>query len=251
MKFGTNFREIYDRLGTFYTRSHEGESAEARRKLIVKLIRQGKILEIGCAEGFMTGAILEKNVDLVAADISHNYIKRARRQFPQVKYLVMDAANMPLRDDIFDTVILSAVLEHVPEPYYLLEEVHRVLRNGPDTTLILVVPNVLSLSNISGHFLRMYEKYMNIYDGHINFYDYGSVLQLYKKIGFEPVRLYAPYFKIAKFDFLLDLFGLRRILQRYFPQFAHEILVMARKGDKPEYWEKVGAHLDKREATQG
>jgi SAM-dependent methyltransferase len=52
--------------------------------------------------------------------------------------VVADGAALPLRPGVFDAVICSEVMEHVPEPDRLLEEAHRVLRTGG--VLLMCVP---------------------------------------------------------------------------------------------------------------
>lgn len=52
--------------------------------------------------------------------------------------VVADAANMPFQDSVFDYVICSEVLEHVPDPRRVLAEIHRVLR--PGGKLLATVP---------------------------------------------------------------------------------------------------------------
>lgn len=49
-----------------------------------------------------------------------------------------DGVRMPFEDDSFDTVILTEVLEHCPQPEITLAEVRRVLR--PESKLFLTVP---------------------------------------------------------------------------------------------------------------
>jgi SAM-dependent methyltransferase len=44
--------------------------------------------------------------------------------------VVGDGHRLPFKDEIFDAVILEAVLEHVREPKMVVSEVHRVLRPG-------------------------------------------------------------------------------------------------------------------------
>ena len=43
--------------------------------------------------------------------------------------IVFDAHNIPFEDSTFDGVIIQAVLEHVVDPYRVVEEIHRVLKN--------------------------------------------------------------------------------------------------------------------------
>ncbi len=44
--------------------------------------------------------------------------------------VVADAGKLPFKDDLADLVILSAVLEHVPNPYWVVSEVLRTLKRG-------------------------------------------------------------------------------------------------------------------------
>lgn len=48
------------------------------------------------------------------------------------------ALQLPFQDGMFDTVLSTEVMEHVPEPHQMLAEIARVLR--PDGTLILTIP---------------------------------------------------------------------------------------------------------------
>lgn len=38
--------------------------------------------------------------------------------------------NLPFRDSVFDVILCTQVLEHVPEPEMILRELHRVIRQG-------------------------------------------------------------------------------------------------------------------------
>lgn len=52
--------------------------------------------------------------------------------------VVADAADLPFRDNSFDVVLCSEVLEHVPKPRKVLSESYRVLR--PGGSLLVCVP---------------------------------------------------------------------------------------------------------------
>ncbi|WP_197748120.1 methyltransferase domain-containing protein [Mycolicibacterium helvum] len=44
--------------------------------------------------------------------------------------IILDGHSIPFREESFDGVIAQAVLEHVLDPHKIVEEIHRVLRNG-------------------------------------------------------------------------------------------------------------------------
>lgn len=60
--------------------------------------------------------------------------------------------NLPFASCVFDTVISTEVLEHVPEPSALFHEVHRVLRPGGH--LILTTPQTWGLHHVPHDYYR-------------------------------------------------------------------------------------------------
>ena len=85
--------------------------------------------------------------------------------------VVGDALNLPFKDDSFDTVISSQVLEHVEKPWIMIKEIRRVLKeNG---TCILTAP-----------FLIPYHA-----DPHDYFrYTKEGIMSLFKNEGFEIIE---------------------------------------------------------------
>lgn len=65
------------------------------------------------------------------------------------------ARALPFRDECFDTVLLSDVLEHVPEPTRCLEEIERVL--APDGILLMNTPFLYWLHEIPHDYYRYTE----------------------------------------------------------------------------------------------
>lgn len=87
--------------------------------------------------------------------------------------IVGDITNIPEKDESFDVVLCTEVLEHLPDPVKALEEFQRLLRkNG---TLILTAP-FCSLTHFAPyHYSSGFNRY---------FYEYHL-----KKLGFEIIEL--------------------------------------------------------------
>lgn len=66
--------------------------------------------------------------------------------------LVADARAMPLAGQSVDVVLCTQVLEHIPEPVRVLDEIRRVLR--PGGTLILSVPAIFPQHGSPGDYWR-------------------------------------------------------------------------------------------------
>lgn len=97
------------------------------------------ILEIGCGEGMMFDGSPVRPVQM---DVSLTRLRRF--QTPGSRVLCADAYDLPFAADVFQVVLLVAVLEHTRRPARILEEAHRVLR--PGGRVIIVVPNDVTLS---------------------------------------------------------------------------------------------------------
>jgi ubiquinone/menaquinone biosynthesis C-methylase UbiE len=54
--------------------------------------------------------------------------------------IIASGTNLPIKDNYFDIVICSAVLEHTPEPWKIINEIYRVLNSSGE--LILTVPHI-------------------------------------------------------------------------------------------------------------
>jgi LmbE family N-acetylglucosaminyl deacetylase/SAM-dependent methyltransferase len=84
---------------------------ERRRALVLGLLgsrRHGRALEIGCADGRLTEALLERCDDVVALDTSHRAVTAARARAPRAT-IVRGTAPADLPSGPFDLVLLSEV----------------------------------------------------------------------------------------------------------------------------------------------
>ena len=94
-----------------------------------------KILEIGSGWGWKIIYIAQKyNAQAIWIDLNQHFLSQATTKSQelwvqnQVEFLEMDALNMDFWDNSFDIVIMSDVLEHIPQTERLVSEVHRVTK---------------------------------------------------------------------------------------------------------------------------
>ncbi len=66
--------------------------------------------------------------------------------------IVGDGRSMPLADASIDVVLITQVLEHIPEPIAVISEIHRVLK--PGGTLLLSVPSIFPQHGSPGDYWR-------------------------------------------------------------------------------------------------
>jgi SAM-dependent methyltransferase len=96
-------------------------------------------LDLGCGDGGASGVYLtERSHSYLGVDVSEAAIELAKRRGLEA-VRIDDASILPFRDESFDVVVCSEVLEHLFEPHLAAAEAFRVLRLGG--RLIATVPN--------------------------------------------------------------------------------------------------------------
>ena len=119
----------YDRHAGMQRRMAHGLAAVAEEPLA----RAGRILEIGCGTGYLTGLIRQVNQEarLVALDLDAALVEAARRRLgpeAEVAWLVADA-EAPLRGE-YDLIIANATFQWFTRPGETLAALYRNLAPG-------------------------------------------------------------------------------------------------------------------------
>ncbi len=89
------------------------------------------VVDGGCGMGFLSAILARlRDVDLIAMDLDGERLAWARREDVPARLVRASVTCMPLTDASVDRVLLSEVLEHLPDDGAALAEVRRVLRPG-------------------------------------------------------------------------------------------------------------------------
>ena len=113
--------------------------AERIKWFVQRFRLQGRrVLDIGCGRGNNTLHFLDSDNTAVGMDLQPSLIAdfRSRTESPAV---MGDACCLPFRDQCFDVVCFSEVIEHLQDPESALAEIGRVLR--PDGYVLLTTEN--------------------------------------------------------------------------------------------------------------
>jgi len=133
-----------------------------RRKAIRLLLKpkEGeKFLDAGCALGVWVREFARKGCESVGVDYCESFIKRARelkekRGLKNCKFEVMDITKLSYKDDSFDWVLCSEVLEHIEDVRAAVKELVRVASKY----LVVTVPVRGLITLISDAFVAIVER---------------------------------------------------------------------------------------------
>jgi dolichol-phosphate mannosyltransferase len=137
----------------------------------------GKTLDIGCG----SSVILQSINDVVGLDILHNKLRYMRRyDVPLVRASIFA---LPIRDESFDCVVCSQVIEHIPYDEVIFTELRRVLR--PGGLLILGTPDYATIGWRTIEPLYGFFAPGGYKDEHITHYTRDGLIAICRRFGFE------------------------------------------------------------------
>jgi len=194
-----------------------------------KEARKGmRVLEVGCNVGANIQMFNDlfpdaRDMEFYGVDISEKAIQIAKEKVKNRSFAVGDAENLGYKDNCFDIIVCTEVLEHLPTPYKALKEIHRVLNwNG---IIIITTPNKENiLKKMAGKKIKErveadcqtvppHQKREGSF-GHISVLSSRELIQTLKKVGFkvERIRKGSLVYGLPFFDRHQIFFGFLLIL---------------------------------------
>lgn len=96
---------------------------------MLDLHKEERILDIGCGRGYFTPKIIDQCSAYMGIDYRIWRIRRLNDH--RVSYVLCNGLSLPFRDNSFDKVLLSSVVQMVDKDVELMDEARRVLKvNG-------------------------------------------------------------------------------------------------------------------------
>ena len=159
------------------------------------------ILDIGTADGLMLSNLKDAFPNTTCIGIEYAEDLMSCCESKTINLIQGDALVLPIKDNVFDVVIATAIIEHVSEPIRLVREAFRVLRkNG---ILIMTTPHPFweGIATHIGHLKR---------EEHHELINLGKLISLFNIVGFEIVN--AEQFMISPIGIPFEM-ALERILK--------------------------------------
>jgi len=199
------FNEDYFRgRGSGYKRGYEVIEKQVKTFIwpfVLKYVKpcpSMKVLDIGCAYGYLLRLFDDVGCETYGIDVSEYAIEQARR-ITKARLYVWDVdRGLPMfHDDFFDLVTMLHVIEHLCSPYNVLKEVHRVLR--PEGKLVVSTPNLNAIARLLLKLIGREKEWYGFRDEtHIYLFTPLSLRFLVKRCGFKVLAVEAPLMPLRK-----------------------------------------------------
>ena len=146
-------------LKEFYSQRHGWRHKGEERMRFAKATKLARVqagahvLDIGARDGGLR-AFLPKDIRYQGMDIA--------QEFERPEVLIRDISEgIPFPDGSFDNVFTIEVLEHVPNPFGAIAEIHRVLK--PGGVWVVSVPNPYHLKELVWNLFRIPDRQGHIF----------------------------------------------------------------------------------------
>lgn len=194
------------------------------------------VLDVGCGNGLFTISLKKKYGCLLnGIDGSDYAVESAKRLGFDDVQLINDFCRdtIPYNNSQFDFVFCKDVFEHLLDPVFLTNEIHRVLRLKG--LLLLHIPNHFTLV---GRIRFLFRNNIDTYNyfptatrwnfPHIRFFTYESIIRLLERCHFQVIRNYSDYFVSFPFQNLPLMGKVGKLFAKWNPdQFSEGYTVLA------------------------
>lgn len=204
----------HDPVGGDATRVCEAPSQDEQRPELVALIPPGvsRVLDLGCGFGGLGWRLIQDRIDqhdlgtltVHGIDASPGVLKTARERLDRVWQF-----DLNLLDDAwhaqewysykYDCIILADILEHLVDPWSVLERIKPLL--APGGCIVASIPNIRNVANlyelvVKGewrYFLHQRDEYRGPHDNvlswaHLRFFTRKSIQELFEGAGYRIDR---------------------------------------------------------------
>jgi glycosyltransferase involved in cell wall biosynthesis len=187
-------------LGLFYRRNLDVQPTEhggiyeaklgfnsSHTYAIDSVARESRVLDIGCAGGYVGEALVAKGCSLTGVDRSADAKDATFQEFIQ---LDLDSEELDFDPASYDTVLMLDVIEHLSEPERFMAAFAKRARQKPDLKIIVTTGNVgfiiIRLSMLFGMF--NYGKRGILDLTHKRLFTFATLRSLFEQFGFEVLE---------------------------------------------------------------
>lgn len=195
---------FYDNFSDVWASKINNSETNKRIKVIFKDLLSSKdlknkrFLEVGCGLGYFSNKAFKLGAKVTGIDIGPKLVSINKKLTPRGTFKVASASKLPFRNNSFDLVLSTEVIEHVDKQKEALKEMSRVLKKGG--ILVITTPNRV--------FKPLFDflSYIKIrpYHGYENWIYSWDMLEIMQSNGLNLVK--SRYFNFIFPNLILDMF---------------------------------------------
>lgn len=152
----------------------------------VNYVKEGKVLDIGCADGLESDYLSKKHLQVTGIDISSIFISKASNKYPLVEFKTMDMEDLIYPNSTFNGIWASASFIHIPKERAgdVMSNFHRVLKKD----------GILFISTKFGNYNRLWKnRFMNWGERHFSHYTKKELCEVVEESGFRVLEINRNY----------------------------------------------------------
>jgi 2-polyprenyl-3-methyl-5-hydroxy-6-metoxy-1,4-benzoquinol methylase len=182
-----------------------------------------RMLEVGCSTGNFA-SIVKSYMDIEVWGIEIDALSAEIAKTKMSKVIVNDVktALKELPDEYFDCIVFNDVLEHLVDPWDILNEIKKHL--SKEGVIVASIPNFLEFNNIY-KIIRTadweYQEYGILDNTHLRFFTKKSIIRMFEKCGYSILKIEGinPMATGRKWK-LINLITLGRLIDTKYLQFV-------------------------------
>jgi O-antigen biosynthesis protein len=157
------------------------------------------VIDFGCATGYFCKFLKARGCKVTGVDINENAVQSAKQYCENVIVADLDITPLSeiLENNYFDVAVFGDVLEHIKNPWSVLQQVHYLLKE--DGYVVASIPNIahgaVRLALLQGKF--EYANFGILDSTHLRFFTKDTVNQLFEDSGYAVTSI-----SRTKLDFL-------------------------------------------------
>jgi 2-polyprenyl-3-methyl-5-hydroxy-6-metoxy-1,4-benzoquinol methylase len=168
------------------TNENELDENNSSKKQLDLIGNNKRVIDFGCATGYFAQFLKQRGCYVVGVELNPEAAKMAEHYCDEVFVADLDFVSVPeiLRDQKFEVAVFGDVLEHLRDPWRVLEETRQLLQ--PGGFVVASIPNIahgaVRLSLLQGHF--EYADLGLLDNTHLRFFTRKTVQELFERAGY-------------------------------------------------------------------
>ena len=180
-----------------------------RRSIIRQIPRNTRfLLDVGCGCAYIAKHFINSGTRVVSLDVAQANVEKALKKYPSDNHaaVVADVFALPFKENTFDCIVASEIIEHTVDPHAFVEALKRVLK--PGGTLIISTPYKEKIE----YSLCIHCNCQTPKNAHLHSFDKNNMRSLHSTSGLEVERITLVGNKLllmSRMAILLDKMGYR------------------------------------------